>query len=103
MRRAMIGGEVNGYAAFVERDSQCFRRKQMTAGATGREQDQLFCVTCGHGHTTVMSGLVPGIHVFRLDKQNVDGTRNSGLPELRKRLNKEVASRVNPTCDDIGV
>jgi hypothetical protein len=34
-----------------------------------------------------MPGLVPGIHVFQLDKQNVDGTRNSGLPELRKRLN----------------
>jgi len=32
-----------------------------------------------------MPGLGPGIHVFLSDsKQDVDGMRNSGLPELRK-------------------
>jgi hypothetical protein len=30
-----------------------------------------------------MPGLVPGIHVLSIS-QDVDGTRNSGLPELRK-------------------
>ena len=40
MRGAMVGGEINGNAAFVEHDSQSFGRKQMTAGAAGREQDE---------------------------------------------------------------
>jgi hypothetical protein len=99
LRRAVVGRKFNHDAALIERDCERLRRKQMAAGSTGREQDQLFCVTCGHCRPAVMPGhsrskngvlshaYVPGIHVFRLDKQTVDGTRNSGLPELRKRLN----------------
>jgi hypothetical protein len=30
------------------------------------------------------AGPVPGIHVYQPFMQDVDGTRNSGLPELRK-------------------
>jgi hypothetical protein len=34
-----------------------------------------------------MPGLVPGIHAFLgLSKQDVDGIRNSGLPELRENI-----------------
>jgi hypothetical protein len=34
-----------------------------------------------------MPGLMPGIHVFGTNGiKDVDGTRNSGLPELRKYI-----------------
>jgi hypothetical protein len=88
MRRAVVGRELNRDATLVERDRERFCRKQMTARAAGREQDHFLCISCGHGRSTVMPGPVPGIHVFHLHKQDVDGTRNSGLPELRKRLNR---------------
>ena len=40
MRGAMVGGEVDGDAAFVQHDRQRLGRKQMAAGAAGREQDE---------------------------------------------------------------
>jgi hypothetical protein len=39
------------------------------------------------GFPLVMPGLVPGIHVFKVSyTKDVDGIRNSGLPELRKLM-----------------
>ena len=40
MRRAVVGRELDRDATLVERDCERFRRKQMAAGAAGREQDE---------------------------------------------------------------
>ena len=40
MRRTMIGGEVYRYVSLVKRVRESFRRKKMTSGAAGREQNE---------------------------------------------------------------
>jgi len=54
MRRTVVSRQLNRDAALVECDGEGFRRKQMTAGAAGREQDHFLCISCGHGRSTVM-------------------------------------------------
>jgi hypothetical protein len=62
---AMVGGEFNCDTAFGKRGCQCLGGKQMTAGPTGCEQDDIFfCVSPRHCLSSVMPGPVPGIHVF---------------------------------------
>ena len=40
MRRTMVGGEVYRYVSLVKRVRESFRRKKMTSGAAGREQNE---------------------------------------------------------------
>ena len=40
MSGAMVGREIDRYASLVKRVRQCLGRKQMAAGAAGREQNE---------------------------------------------------------------
>ena len=83
MRGARVGGKLDRDTALFEHDRQRLRRKQMAAGAASTEQDEVVYVACGHGLSTVMPGLVPGIHVFLiLAKQGVDGRDKPGHDKI---------------------
>ena len=51
MRGARVGRELDGGAALVQRDGQRLGRKQMAAGAAGREQDEVVSgIAASAGH-----------------------------------------------------
>ena len=67
------------------------RRTPATAGMSGTCFGARGEIEVDIARSGVMPGLVPGIHEFgTIGIEDVDGTRNSGLPELRNYLMPQV-------------